>query len=528
MSGNSFYQFVASHYRLPVTFDAETKNGNLIRSILPIERFEKEIDAAINADSSLQSADRHQLLVIKLLAYFKNDFFRWVDALDCPACTTRCVLFSTQGADISELVFLATSVEVYRCPACGTLARFPRYNDPRKLLTTRQGRCGEWANCFAYILYCLNIGTRLVYCTSDHVWVEFYNRTEKRWIHADPCENAIDNPLIYEVGWGKKMDLVVARGEFELRDVTWRYTAEWRVTAQDRARMLSEKRLLEVFTQWNTALQARLSSEQKLAIQKRWVEEMVEFIRMPHQELITPGGNANVGRQSGSLAWRLSRAEIGSSAGSSCSTAGGNSSSGHTFKLPPQNQPGKVMITYDCSFDSYRVETLNTEGGTKSDVSVIQKWNAGVASFENIQRKTENDWAMAYLARREGSQSSDTGLITWNFKEEEGEQKRKWSSIDVHIKGQTYENGSVELTLTVGQLKRSFKLNEVLHISRDEVQLEGDSPLAFQIEARLGGGKGNVAYQHAQMFRQKWRSSALPDSTGEDRENTFTVTVEYS
>ena len=101
MSGNSFYQFVASHYRLPVTFDAETKNGNLIRSILPIERFEKEIDAAINADSSLQSADRHQLLVIKLLAYFKNDFFRWVDALDCPACTTRCVLFSTQGADIS-------------------------------------------------------------------------------------------------------------------------------------------------------------------------------------------------------------------------------------------------------------------------------------------------------------------------------------------------------------------------------------------------------------------------------------------
>ena len=38
------------------------------------------------------------------------------------------------------------SVEAWKCTKCGRDERFPRYNNPVKLLATRRGRCGEFAN----------------------------------------------------------------------------------------------------------------------------------------------------------------------------------------------------------------------------------------------------------------------------------------------------------------------------------------------------------------------------------------------
>ena len=39
----------------------------------------------------------------------------------------------------------------------------------------------------------------------DHVWVELFSEKQQRWIHYDPCENKFDQPLMYELGWGKKL-----------------------------------------------------------------------------------------------------------------------------------------------------------------------------------------------------------------------------------------------------------------------------------------------------------------------------------
>ena len=72
----------------------------------------------------------------------------------------------------------------------------------------------------------LNFDTRHVLDLTDHVWVEIWSEAEKRWLHADPCEDTCDKPLVYEVGWGKKLTYVIATSKDEIQDVTWRYSAD--------------------------------------------------------------------------------------------------------------------------------------------------------------------------------------------------------------------------------------------------------------------------------------------------------------
>jgi peptide-N4-(N-acetyl-beta-glucosaminyl)asparagine amidase len=96
-------------------------------------------------------------------------------------------------------LLLITQNSYFSCSTCQVTTRFPRYNNPSVLLDTHCGRCGEWANCFALCLRALNYEARYVLDWTDHVWCEVYSETQKRWLHIDPCEAALDKPLIYEV-----------------------------------------------------------------------------------------------------------------------------------------------------------------------------------------------------------------------------------------------------------------------------------------------------------------------------------------
>jgi len=114
-------------------------------------------------------------------------------------------------------------IESYMCSGCNTEVRFPRYNQVIKLLDTRNGRCGEWANCFTGIVRALGHEVRIAHDWTDHVWTEAWIVTENRWVHMDPCENAYDAPKMYEKGWGKKLTYIVAISSKEVVDVTPRY-----------------------------------------------------------------------------------------------------------------------------------------------------------------------------------------------------------------------------------------------------------------------------------------------------------------
>lgn len=108
----------------------------------------------------LDSTYEKDILLLELLAWFKSSFFTWVDRPSCRLCKEATVPAGPAEPTIEELAFGGTRVENYFCSGCSAYTRFTRYNNPSKLLQTKCGRCGEWANCFCAIVRALGFEMR--------------------------------------------------------------------------------------------------------------------------------------------------------------------------------------------------------------------------------------------------------------------------------------------------------------------------------------------------------------------------------
>jgi len=203
------------------------------------------------------------------LDWFRSTFPYYYDK--CDACGTssstvegtRRTFLGVACPNKKELTIgRANKVEFFVCPNCSSVTRFPRLNAAIPICENRRGRCGEYNLLLLRMLQALGHTCRCVVdCGHDHVWSEVQwdgagtgNSTDRRLLHLDPCEAAVNKNLLYQE-WGRHLTSVFAicappfvtdenssQGEAIpiIEDVTDRYTSQkvwfrWRQKIIDEA-----------------------------------------------------------------------------------------------------------------------------------------------------------------------------------------------------------------------------------------------------------------------------------------------------
>ncbi|KAK3866513.1 hypothetical protein Pcinc_027958 [Petrolisthes cinctipes] len=450
------------------------------REVMPVQRLHqlaRDKMAAVNKDlqEGATELDFQDCVLMELLKWFKEEFFRWFDAPTCTQCQRKMTACGTQSPSQEDLIWAASRVELYSCKDCGTYDKFVRYNNPGKLLETREGRCGEWANCFTLFCRTLGMDARYVLDFTDHVWTEVYSQSQRRWLHTDCCEGKMDTPIMYEKGWKHKLTYIFAFSKDEVVDVTWRYTANQKEVLK-RRKECDEIWLVTCLMELNRNHQATFTQEKRNFLQFRMVTEIAEFLR---QDKTTKDGECE-GRQSGSLAWRLSRGET-------------KNSSKYTFKLSKQEEEKReFLVKYSVAQDEYL--RVSAAGGEENKENLLKGWQAGTHSAKDIFRKHETDWKFVYLARIEGSSE---GKISWCV--DWSHTNLKVKKVMVILQHTTYESGCVTWQVCTGDKCTIGDKGGVLELGGSEV---GNDVRRLEVSAVLSGGCQENAWQHAQLCRQ--------------------------
>ncbi|ESQ32337.1 hypothetical protein EUTSA_v10003714mg [Eutrema salsugineum] len=288
------------------------------RKTVPKDELEEKALVSLAKEGNFKPSkhEKDYAFLLQLLFWFKRSF-RWVNEPSCDYCGNKTIGQGMGNPLTSELAYGANRVELYRCTSCPIITRFPRYNDPLKLVETKRGRCGEWANCFT--LYCRSFGydSRLILDFTDHVWTECFSHSLGRWIHLDPCEGVYDKPMLYEKGWGKKLNYVIAISVDGVCDVTKRYTKKWHEVLSRRT--LTTESSLEAVLRALTEERRGSFMSQVSALKLRDRNEQEELERNLHSPDDT--SVSLPGRQSGDKEWRILRSEFGSGENSSVSSS---------------------------------------------------------------------------------------------------------------------------------------------------------------------------------------------------------------
>ena len=196
--------------------------------------------------------------------------------------------------------------------ACGAHAHGAQAHSAR----AHRRRCRHASTCLH-----ARAQARWVLDVTDHVWTEVWVPAWGRYVHADPCENVLDAPLMYEAGWGKKLSYIFAFGSGGAADVAPRYSTDWQACLERRTDV-KEGWLELTIASLNASAQAGLVSglteEQRRSIEARAVADgsHLDALRLGVGGPVQGGDSVDKeaerrGRQTGSVEWREARGELG-------------------------------------------------------------------------------------------------------------------------------------------------------------------------------------------------------------------------
>jgi len=412
----------------------------------------------------------HNKLMLKLMKWFKESFFNWVDSPICQFCSSFTMF---RGINHNTLETNVKYIEIFECKNCHLNTQFKRYDICEELLTTRNGRCSEWAHCFTLFCRALGWEARLVIDKTDHVWTEVWSVQQKRWIHCDPCETALDKPLLYEKGWGKKLSYVLAYSCEEVQDVTWRYTENINDVLKRRT-LCTEKELLHTILSLSEQRQNNLLLIRHKYLAERRFKECIELLYQPK----STDAEKYSGRISGTLDWKLAQNKI--------------QKSKKFIWTPTETEINnkKFELKYYAVLDLYIHDNIIVEG-----------WENGVYNSSSLIRKEEMDWKMVYLCRKENCKRS---TIEWQF---------DFSSTDLDIQSiklfyttTLFNNGEVEWKLISNDVTINLPIKNQKEVIIDKM----NGSKIVTLSACLFGGSGESAWQHTQIFRQSMNDLDYP------------------
>lgn len=451
------------------------------KEMVPVaELVQNNVDAIVDGDFN-------DNLLPYLVNWFSSDFFQWFEAPNCEKCNDS-LDFIGRSIDIE-----GRQVEEYGCrraPSCDYTFKFIRHNDPSILLHTRTGRCGEWAHCFYVFLLALNYDARIVYDSTDHVWNEVFSKTKGCWMHVDPCENTIDTPLLYEVGWSKKLQYCIAFSHYEVIDVTRRYVIDFEGTKRIRNEC-DESWLENCLQEMTIDLFRYLESDRMRSdFAMRRQKEILDLKRLSTSPREIPDRSQLKGRKTGSIAWRIERGEYCPSSEKlqviSVIKCDNHAADGILFHL-----------TYNCDKDLYR--------SSNADHNDKKSWSSLTYKYENVDYKYERDWKTSYIARYESCPAEKKGKIVWRL---DLAGLDDFNRLEVLFCCKIYPGTNVVLILTSYGSSTADKLADVqMSLNKKDVLTRnqlGTRVGIIDLVATLSGGDSNddVAWQKPQLFRQ--------------------------